>query len=963
MVSETATVSTIALHKMAKGWLKGRGHAGRSSRWVGRMIRPAFVELEDRRLLSFAAPVDYVVGTQASTMANGFGPQVIAADFHNNGKLDLAVTNTADGTVSILAGNGNGTFQPAVTYNTDLGAGNPIWLAAADFTGDGNLDLAIEGNNGEVSVMLGNGNGTFAAPQIYEVGSGDRGGLAVGDFFGSGRQDIATAIASENTVAILPNNGNGTFGSPVSIAMPAEFTAVRSVATANFFGEGYADLAVAVGTGYNNTLDPTDPAAVALFKNDGKGDFTYEGKYLAAVTPDPGGGDGTGDTVNPEHVNAYDLTGDGRPDIVMSLYDHNIDVFINEGNGTFGPAQAYDTETAGSVGGYPRGVVFGDFNGDGKIDIATLNFGEPFPVDQPTPEPGSVRILYGNGDGTFQPAIEYTPYLLPGGLAVGDFSGNGLLDLAVTQNYTGHSVAVMLNQPASAQEPPTVTIVSPNSGPTTGGTRVTITGTNFAGTSQVYFGSIPAAEFTVSSNTSITATAPAEASGAVDISVYNAGASATSNADLFTFSSSSSRPVVAGVSPSVGSTIGGTVVAISGTNFTGASGVMFGSIAATTITVNSATSITAVAPAEAAGTVDVTVTTPGGTSADAAADHYIYQVPVITSIDVWTGLGATSDWSDAANWSLGALPGPTDTVQFDGTSSKNAIVDPTFGGSVAAVLIDSSYSGLITLTRSQTVAGTFTQFGGTYYAGGLATTVGGLTTIYAGTFDASTSLQTLSSGLDVSGGTFAASTGIVSTGNIKISSGTIDAPSTNLVITSGSFVYSGGTFNADHGTITLAGIPRSSTVAVGAGSVHFYNFTDSLAPGNGASGLTITGTLTVTGTFSWFSNSNPIYGYIDAQGDVDDQNHGVIGNPYLTLDGSANQTIEDLSGQGGGHFETITINKTGGTVSLACNPIEFGGLIQNAGTINTGTHFWVAVGPLWGAPERTSATFGSTALK
>jgi hypothetical protein len=110
--------------------------------------------------------------------------------------------------------------------------------------------------------------------------------------------------------------------------------------------------------------------------------------------------------------------------------------------------------------------------------------------------------------------------------------------------------------------------------------------------------------------------------------------------------------------------------------------------------------------------------------------------------------------------------------------------------------------------------------------------------------------------------------------------------------------------------------------------------------------MTINGTLTVTGTFAWKSSANPIYGNIEAQGDVDDENHGGIGNPYLTLDGAANQTIEDLSGQGGGQFRTITINKTGGTVSLACNPIDFSGLTLIAGTVNTGSHFWVVTGPL-----------------
>ncbi len=1009
--------------------------------WLTRKIRPrrrpsrlsGFEALEDRVVLSFAAPVVYSVGNQTTLGGNGFAPQVITAAFTDNDKLDLAETNTADGTVSILMGNGNGTFAAPVTYNTGLGAGNPVWLAAADFNGDGKLDLAVEGQT-NVAILLGNGNGTFGTATVYSAGSEVRGGLAVGDFYGNGRQDIALAGngSSGGVLQILPNNGNGTFASPVSLLMPITFDYIRSIATGNFFGNGRADLAIAGGMGYNNVDDTTTPAGVALFENNGSGKFTFSAQYNAVTTPDPGGGNGTGDTVNPEHVNVADLNGDGKPDLVLSLYDHTIDVFLNNGNGTFQPGVGYTTETPGSVGGYPRGVAFADINHDGKIDIITDNFGEPVPVDQPVTEPGSVSVLYGNGDGTFQAPIQYTPYTYPGGITVGDFNGDGLPDLAVTQNYTGHSVAVMLNQPDTAQEPPTVTGISPTTGPAAGGTVVTIIGTNFTGTSQVDFGTVPAKSFKVNSNTSITATAPAETAGTVDVSVYNAGASAPTSADKFTFTPSSEIPTVAAVAPYVGPTTGGTVVTITGTNFTGATAVKFGGVAATSFSVSSSTTIVATSPAEAAGVVDLTVTTPNGTSAVVSADHFTFQTPTLDSIviapstatitdgatqlfvataldqfgkalatqpaftwslsgqgtvtsaglytapatgsgysyvsaasgghtgsakvtygplttDTWTGLGTTSNWSDPANWSAKVVPNSATTVIFNGTSLKNSVVDTAFAGAVGAVEITSLYTGTITQSRSLTVYGTFSEGGGTFNAEGNTTIIGNLATLYAGTYLASTNSQTFISGLSILGGTFTGSTGTVLTTSVTLSSGTLTAPSTTLYLAGGNFTVTGGTFNANGGTLAIVGTNVSPTLSLGTGKVVFNNVTDALAD-TYPTGLTISGTLTVGGTFSWTVTASSIYGNIEARGDVNDQNHGGIGNPYLTMDGTANQKIEDLSGGGGGQFRTITINKPGGVVTLASTPIVFSSLTLTAGTVNTGALSWLVAGSISTGP-------------
>ena len=188
---------------------------------------------------------------------------------------------------------------------------------------------------------------------------------------------------------------------------------------------------------------------------------------------------------------------------------------------------------------------------------------------------------------------------------------------------------------------PTVSSVSPNAGPSSGGTAVTLTGTNFSGTTAVTFGATAATGFTVNSATQITATAPA-GTGTVDVRVTTVGGtSATSAADQYTYVA---RPAVASVSPSVGPTGGGTSVILTGTGFSGTTAVTFGATAATGFTVNSATQITATAPA-GSGTVDVRVTNAGGTSLTSAADQYTYAAtPTVTSVGPTFGpaVGGTS---------------------------------------------------------------------------------------------------------------------------------------------------------------------------------------------------------------------------------------------------------------------------------------------------------------------------------
>ncbi len=237
--------------------------------------------------------------------------------------------------------------------------------------------------------------------------------------------------------------------------------------------------------------------------------------------------------------------------------------------------------------------------------------------------------------------------------------------------------------------PPSVTSISPASGPASGGTSVTITGTNFTGATAVTFGNTPAGSFTVNSASQITATSPA-GTGTVDIRVTTpGGTSATSAADQFTYVAA---PTVTNVNPNSGPPGGGTSVAITGTSFTGATAVTFGNTPAGSFTVNSASQITATSPA-GTGTVDVTVTTPGGTSATSTADRFTY-----------TTAGTTTTLSSSQNPSGYGQP-VTFTANVSGSSPTGTVL---FFDGATQLGTATLANGTASLTTSSLAAGSHT---------------------------------------------------------------------------------------------------------------------------------------------------------------------------------------------------------------------------------------------------------------
>ena len=185
----------------------------------------------------------------------------------------------------------------------------------------------------------------------------------------------------------------------------------------DFSGDGHLDLAVVY-------LNEDNSGGVTILP--GNGDGTFQ--------PEPGTGNAVGNS--PDAIVAGDFTGNGRTDLaVANEGDNTISVLLSNGDGTFQPQVTY------AVGTYPYAIVAGDFNGDGHLDLAVLNLGN-YPND------GTVSILMGNGDGTFQPQVTYAAGYQPDAIVAGDFTGNGILDLAVANaglspNFAG-TVSVLL---------------------------------------------------------------------------------------------------------------------------------------------------------------------------------------------------------------------------------------------------------------------------------------------------------------------------------------------------------------------------------------------------------------------------------------------------------------------------------------------------------------------------------------
>jgi len=328
--------------------------------------------------------------------AGGQPASVVAADFNGDSRPDLALANQECpsnpcnvGTVSVLLGNGDGSFMARGVYPTSIG---PWSITNADLNGDNILDLVIANGDGgnTVSVYLGRPNGTFSPFVDYPAG-GNPNRVIAADFRGIGRLDLAIPNYGTDTVSVLLNNGDGTFEAPLPYLVGTDPT---SVAVGDFNHDGKLDLAV-------TTLYPS---VVSILLGNGDGTFRPHLDYALA------------EDSFPNAIVTADFNGDKKLDLVAAETS-GVSILLGNGDGTFQPFVNYTTGFYGS-----GEVTFGDFNNDGTPDLASTGCGA---------YSSGLSILLGNGDGTFQPSVSYSDSLAFGQVTTGDLNRDRQLDVAV----------------------------------------------------------------------------------------------------------------------------------------------------------------------------------------------------------------------------------------------------------------------------------------------------------------------------------------------------------------------------------------------------------------------------------------------------------------------------------------------------------------------------------------------------
>ena len=332
------------------------------------------------------------------------------------GNLTKAGTATVTVSNPYISGGGGGLSNPqfftvasshsvTLTRSDIVNGRQPERLVTGDFNADGILDIAsTDSPNNCMWVYYGQGNGTFQTSYCYPTGTSPS-NLVIADFNNDGKPDLATVNALSNTVSIFLANGTGYFLNKVDFPVGNNPT---WLVVGDFNKDGNWDIAAM------NQADST----VSILIGNGDGTFHPQTTFTTAL--------------GPSSMTVGDFNQDGNVDLAITNFNNfagnTVSVFLGKGDGTFQPRVDYATASG------PLGVVAADLNKDGKLDLAVVaGCGDGTSCGRP----GSVSILLGNGNGTFQPKVDYNAGSFPYSIVAADFRSSGTLDLAVTDLDSG----------------------------------------------------------------------------------------------------------------------------------------------------------------------------------------------------------------------------------------------------------------------------------------------------------------------------------------------------------------------------------------------------------------------------------------------------------------------------------------------------------------------------------------------